>query len=368
MALKKALTDIADKIRSHTGKNDKISLAAMPAEIENVYKAGKTEHDSFWDSMLDKGERTNFATAFAGVGWNDTTFRPPYDMTPSGSTSSSAASMFNACRITDLAGILSSLGRKIDFSKAKSLRFCFSNSKITHLPWLDISSAETIESLCSGCTELEKIEGITLSETTIQKFTTAFRNCGSLRYIRWNGGCIKSDVDLSSTFLDKASIIDTVKAAPSFEKNASFTSRDGEGLFNLEAEQYYLIKLLEPSDNPTEHIATWWLDYPERDEETGDYVNHGWTETRHFDEYGECVIRVESSYGGSFEGVTTSDGKKVGFSVHEMDATYSNVTITLPRDMVDWWFSPYSNNTGGVNSTEWRNLIATRPFVTISLM
>ena len=183
---------------------------------DNGYAASLTD---FWASALNNGKRTNFATAFAGYGWNDQTFRPIYDMYPSGTISGSAASMFNNCRITDLAGILSSFGVKIDFSQAKSLKYCFSNSTITHLPQLDISSAEAIDDLVRGCTKLVSIEGITLSETIVQNFTRSFDTCKSLEYLRWNGGSIKTDLDLKlSTKLDRASITNTIKALHSFQK------------------------------------------------------------------------------------------------------------------------------------------------------
>ena len=57
MALKKALTDIADKIRSRTGKTDKLSLAAMPAEIENVYEAGQKNEKDKTDIHVERSKK-----------------------------------------------------------------------------------------------------------------------------------------------------------------------------------------------------------------------------------------------------------------------------------------------------------------------
>jgi hypothetical protein len=200
----------------------------------------------FWDSTLNNGKRTNFVTAFAGYGWNDDTFRPIYDMHPSGTISGSAASMFNNCRITNLAGILSSFRVKIDFSQAKSLKYCFANSTITHIPWVDASSAETIDELARGCTKLVSIEGITLSETIVQNFTRSFDTCKSLEHLRWDGGSIKTNLNLSaSTKLDRASIANTIKALHCFEKEP--TSNDS--IWFPEAGNWVLIKLTDvPQD------------------------------------------------------------------------------------------------------------------------
>lgn len=364
MALKKALTDIADKIRFYTGKTNKLPLSTMPAEIENVYEAGKTEHNRFWESMLENGERTNFATAFAGHGWNDKTFRPLYDMTPSGTVNGSATSMFNTCHITDLAGILSSLGRKIDFSQAKSLKYCFSNSTITHIPRLDVSSAESLEDLARGCTKLISIEEISLSETIVQKLTNSFKTCKALQYLRWSGGSIKTDVDLSAaTQLDRASITSTVKALSSFEEEAA-----------TETEFYdapVLIKLSHAPQNIEGYEATivhTIIDFG-YDEETGEQIinsSYEEEETISINDNGEAVFTPIYT-GTRVKAVTNANGESVEYSLHLLE-TDNEPTATFSHAAVNKAFETSEGANDGASSYAWYLLSMSRPMATISLV
>lgn len=335
---------------------------------DNGYSDSSAE---FWASMLDYGTRTNFATAFAGIGWNDKTFRPTYDMTPSGSKSASAVSMFNACRITDLAGILSSLGSKIDFSQASSLKYCFSNSTITHLPLLDISSAETIESLCSGCTELEKIEGIHLSERIVQTFPTAFRNCYALKHIRWSGGSIKTDLDLSAaTQLDRASISNTIKALHSFQKEATT-----DDYFN-DVSTPILIKLQDVPENVTECVAR--IDHTvvtfDYDPETGEEIENTYVEEEiaYFNDNGEVVFFPMDYPGSCVKSVEDNTGKPLPFTLHYGESYYDepsySPTVTFSADAIKKAFETRDGANDGLRSHEWNVLEYSRPSATVSLI
>ena len=126
------LTNIATTIRSKTGTEQTYQDIEMPQGVEDVYEVGyekgkaevipakaeqeKTisitqngttevlpdenkvlskviintgvfgdEHyDTFWDTYQQNGKRTNYQYAFSGKGWNDTTFKPKYDISVSG--------------------------------------------------------------------------------------------------------------------------------------------------------------------------------------------------------------------------------------------------------------------------------------------
>jgi hypothetical protein len=325
------------------------------------------EYDKFWDSMLSYGTRKSFHVAFAGKGWNDYTFRPPYDLKPTGTSAS--ASMFNACSITNLVGILSSLGREIDFSKSESLRYCFSNSTITHLPLLDISSAENIDDLCGGCTKLVSIEGIVLSETIVHKFSTAFRNCRSLESIRWSGGPIRADVDLSeSTKLDRASIANTIKALNCFDKNPVSNSTT----WFPEGGNYVLIRLTDVPQNIEGYkalICVTEIRYEWDDElETDVEIYDEYTYELDFNENGEAVFLPESYEGTSVSEVMNPQGENVDFTCHNPSPYEETPTVTFSKTAVDKAFETSSGANNGSKSPAWYSLLDSRPYATISLI
>jgi hypothetical protein len=326
----------------------------------NGYAASLTD---FWDSTLNNGKRTNFVTAFAGYGWNDDTFRPIYDMHPSGTISGSAASMFNNCRITNLVDRLSYFGVKIDFSQAKSLKYCFANSTITHIPWVDVSSAETIDELARGCTKLVSIEGITLSETIVQNFTKSFENCKSLEHLRWDGGSIRTDLDLKlSTKLDRASIANTIKALYSYEKEEF----NGNEISDIPT----LIKLKNIPQNVEGYKALitnmYWI---EHDPETGEDVIEEWQETIPINDNGEAAFSP-SSYKSRVESVTNSNGESVEYTLHTVVQDYEpyEPTVTFSKQAVDKAFETSKGANNGSTSAAWISLRDSRYMATISLI
>lgn len=325
----------------------------------------QTEYERFWDSMFNYGNRKSFHVAFGGQGWNDYTFRPPYDII----ASNTASSMFNNCNITNLAGILSSLGRKLDLSKATALSYCFSNSTITHLPWLDISSAETLESLCSGCTKLVSIEGMTLSETIVQEFPSAFRNCKALEHIRWGGGSIKTDVDLSAAVkLDRASIANTIKALHCFDKEPASNNTT----WFPEGGNCVLIRLTDVPQNIEGYkvlICVTELRYEWDDElETDVEVYDSYIYELGFNENGEAVFFPESYEGTTISEVVNPQGENVDFSCYNLSPEDITPTVTFSKTAVDKAFETSSGETNGSTSSAWYRLVESRPYATISLI
>lgn len=329
----------------------------------------QTEYERFWGSMFNYGNRKSFHVAFGGQGWNDYTFRPPYDIV----ATNTASSMFNNCSITNLAGILSSLGRKLDLSKATALSYCFSNSTITHLPWLDTSSTETLESLCSGCTKLVSIEGITVSETLVQTFPSSFRACKALEHIRWDGGSIKTDVDLSAAVkLDRASIANTIKALHSFEKEGTLVTPEDssyiEGTFSGDP---MLIKLVDVPQNVKDYTVGWYgscYEHIDNDPETGDpiydYVPYGGTYL--VNELGEIVIYPYAEEDLTVEAID-AEGERVAYSYHWLDYDHTP-TVTFSKQAVDKAFETSEGANNGSKSSAWYSLVDSRPYTTISLI
>lgn len=131
-------TEIADAIRAKTGEVDLIKPSEFACKVSDVYDAGaKSEYDRFWDDFQQNGNRTNYNGGFYGVGWNNETFKPKYDIRPG---RDAVSSMFRENSITgDLKKLLDDLGVVLDTSKVYSFSYCFHNTKLEALPFIDIS-------------------------------------------------------------------------------------------------------------------------------------------------------------------------------------------------------------------------------------
>ena len=162
----------------------------------------QTEYDRFWDNFQQNGTRTYYAYGFVGGGWNDTTFKPKYDIVPSGS--SSIQLIFNTA-ITDLVALLDERGVIIDTSRVANVNYIIGNNQyMTRAPIFDISSATSANYLCDACTKLESV-GFVASEKTVFG-TRSFTNCSSLTHCIFSG-VIASDINLQwSPLLDEESL------------------------------------------------------------------------------------------------------------------------------------------------------------------
>lgn len=186
-------------------------IAQKAAKLRDAGKAegheqGKqAEYDAFWDAYQPTGsEASPQALAFAGVGWNDSNFRPKYDICFSGY----CAYAFAGARITDVKGILESLGRRLDTSKVVNAMQMFYDSKtVTRLPVLDLSSATNIDYAVYNCVALTHIDKVILKSDGSQKVTTFLSSCALLENVIFEGVIGQGGLNLRwSTKLSKASI------------------------------------------------------------------------------------------------------------------------------------------------------------------
>lgn len=174
-------------------------LACDTGSISDYETGRLTEWAEFWDSYQNNGNRTDYYWAFVGDGWNDTTFKPKYDLRPVDS-----GEMFENCAITDLKSILENIGVTLNTSSATNNVMMFYNSKITHIPVIDMSglSEDSTGSLFEHCTDLVEIEKIVLPSEDVSYTTTWFgtKSSGSaasnLEEIRFEG-IIKTTFDIS---------------------------------------------------------------------------------------------------------------------------------------------------------------------------
>lgn len=164
-------------------------LVKVAENREKLYEAGKkAEYDAFCREFFKDG---NWQYRFAGIGWNDKTFRPPNDIVLRPAT---AAYLFRLCRITDLKAILELRNATIDFSTCNTFVEAFCYSTITHIPVIDATYGNTSPfSNCFAYAEkLEQIDKIILKNDGSQGFNNTFIGCPALEEIRFDGVIGKS--------------------------------------------------------------------------------------------------------------------------------------------------------------------------------
>lgn len=180
-------------------------LQTIAENEQRVYDAGKkAEYDAFWDSYQENGNRTNYEYSFSGLGWNDETFKPQYDIKISQSTH-----MFSGCGITDLVGLLERCGVSFDTSKSIGTSYVATNSTtITTFPSYDCRNRSHMNYFITNCPKLRSIGTLTLKDDGSQAFTLNTLNGNTnLEEIRFEGVIGQNGLDLHwSKKLSKASI------------------------------------------------------------------------------------------------------------------------------------------------------------------
>ena len=175
-------------------------LACDTGSISDYETGRLTEWAEFWDSYQDNGNKTNYYWAFSGAGWNDITFKPKYDLRPA-----DAQEMFENCAITDLKSILENIGVTLNTSAATNVTMMFYNSKITHIPVIDMSGLveDNTGAIFENCRDLIEIEKIILppKDTTWNSrdwfgSTSGGSATSNLEEIRFEG-VIKTNFDIS---------------------------------------------------------------------------------------------------------------------------------------------------------------------------
>ena len=145
----------------------------------------------FWDVYQDKGNRTDYATAFGGAGWNNETFKPKYDIKPT-----NAYMMFRGCGfVGDLQAYLESLGVVLDFARATNTQYIFNASqRLTRVGRVDVTASTNsiqADSIFNQCRSLERVECFVVNANT--KFNTgSFYNCDNLKYVGFEGNISNS--------------------------------------------------------------------------------------------------------------------------------------------------------------------------------
>lgn len=204
---------------------------------EGMEQGRQDERSAFWDSYQNYGNRVEYSYGFSNEGWNDSNFKPKYDMQITNY-------MFYNSRITNLADILAKQGVRLlrRSNSTVNMNYAFGNGRLTHIPEVDLTNATNTQATFNNSANfvtLQSIEKIISSETTV--FTNnCFGNCGVLEHCIFEG-TIASSINLQwSTKLSLESLLSLFRCLKRFTTDA-FTktitlSSESWSLLNSSAE------------------------------------------------------------------------------------------------------------------------------------
>ena len=217
------LVDVADKIRNYTGTIELVKPENLDTKVDNVYEAGKqAEYDAFWDATQDYGKRTAYVYAFGSYIWNDTNFKPKYDIKPIGN----CTNIFRYVQVTDFVSILEKQGVVLDLSGATNLEYAFQSCTTKRLGVIDctgIPSSSVLRSAFNSMPNIETIELLRVNETL--QYSGTFNNSPQLVNLTIEGVIGQNGFNVSwSTLLSHDSLMSIINALQDKTGDTSGTS------------------------------------------------------------------------------------------------------------------------------------------------
>ena len=205
---------VKDYVSDSEGPNyDSVAMIRYIDEnLPTVYENGqKAEYDRVWDAIQTKGnEAMSYDYMFNSASWNDTTFRPKYDIKPS---YNGAVGLFGSnCRITDLEAALQKANVRLITELGGNYNESLRGSKLTVIPEIDLRKCTGTYEAFSG-ENLHTIRKILSSETTNWSTYAFSRSANSkLANIEIEGVIAKTISLQYQSLLTKASITSVMNA------------------------------------------------------------------------------------------------------------------------------------------------------------
>ena len=181
----------------------------LKQDFDDVKEAGKTaEHNEFWEETHNN--MLNGANCFTGYHWTDNNFKPIRDIVVA-----YGERIFSVSGIQDLRGCLQRQGVVLDTSKATTMAYAFSSSKIKYLPVIDCSGVNRtagMQYLISTCSSLIEVEKIILPDPSkISNYNGMLTGCSNLERVIFEGAIGKIGLNLSgSPKLDHESLMSVI--------------------------------------------------------------------------------------------------------------------------------------------------------------
>lgn len=208
-----------DLIAKAKGNVSKVSDSGRKLGYDEGYEVGKVsgndyslgfsegkqaEYNATWDSGQQNGNLTACDNLFSGRFWNNDTFRPKYNMQPTG-----AYMMFRYNQYKgSLIELLKEQNVTLDFSKCTTANYCFSYSNFTEIGIVDLrgfSKSSKMAQTFAYNSKLKKIEKIYIKETT--GYDAGFTGCTALEEVIFEGTIGVTGFNFSAcTLLNKQSI------------------------------------------------------------------------------------------------------------------------------------------------------------------
>lgn len=189
----------------------------LKQDFDDVYEAGKkAEYDEFWDSFKNIWQ-TQYL--FAGSAWNDTTFKPKYDLIVG---AYNCSGMFQLNQVSNIKSRLLECGVKLDLSKCVNFLNGFSNAATTELPEIDLSNCDTISGTFGNMPNLTSIDKVTFKDGV--SFSNTFRNTSNLEHISIGGTIGQNGFDIHwSTKLTHDSLMSIIDNLKDYSTDTSGT-------------------------------------------------------------------------------------------------------------------------------------------------
>ena len=175
---------------------------------------GRTEeYNNFWDAYQKNGEPMNCSFMFAGHAWNETNFRPKYDIVPN----KSARYMFavtNNLQI-DIEAKLNELGVKLDTSNVTETDgfsyFC-QYAGPTVLPVINTTGTSALRNVFSNSPTLVTVRKFIFKSDGTQEILKMLDGCTKLEHFIVEGTIGQYGFDVKWSPLDKESLTSIVNA------------------------------------------------------------------------------------------------------------------------------------------------------------
>lgn len=208
---------IGDTIRAQRGTEELFLPEQMSEQISDAcvekFEAGKNqEWSDFWDEFQQKGTRTAYNYAFARPVWNDKTFKPKYNIVPTGSPTS----MFYQANVTNLKTRLEEMGVTLDTSQVTNSSTMFYEMRTECLPVIDLTGCDVLTTAFIG-SYIPTIEKLILREDGSQTFTQTFQNAILLENIVIEGVIGTTFSMVNSGLLTVESMINVISALKNYK-------------------------------------------------------------------------------------------------------------------------------------------------------
>lgn len=213
-----SLTRVADKIRQKNGGTEPLVFPdGFERGLDNICVAGEqSEYDRFWDYFQKSGTRTEYTFGFAGYGWNEKTFLPKYDMTPT-----RAYRMFyyfgqqqytSTKYYSDLVASLLQNNVTLDFSKCTNLTCLFEYTLISRVGVISTLGVSALDRIFSNA-KITTIDKLILKESGSQAFLSTFYKATQLTNLVIEGTIGRNGFNVQwSTKLSCDSIMSIIRA------------------------------------------------------------------------------------------------------------------------------------------------------------